>query len=102
MLVFWGSFQRKLCYAAVCGGHADGFFILSTDGKYAKILSDFLFRDFSLDGKVTKRSSRLFCHFSKDGKVTKRSFPTVSAAARARSPQPSARPAHATSGDYLI
>ena len=20
MLVFWGSFQRKLCYAAVCGG----------------------------------------------------------------------------------
>ena len=58
MLVFWGSFQRKLCYAAVCGGHADGFFILSTDGKYAKILSDFFFSNFFLDEKVGKKSSR--------------------------------------------
>ena len=49
--------------------------------------------------KEPKDRYRLFSsYFSTDGKVGKRSFPTVSATAQARTPQPSARPPHAASG----
>ena len=54
------------------------FFTLSTDGKCAKIHTNFLFRSFSLRWKRNQKIK-----------------PTVSAAAQARTPQPSALPSHA-------
>ena len=56
------------------------FFTLSTDGKCAKIHTNFLFRSFSLRWKRNQKIK-----------------PTVSAATQARTPQPSALPSHASS-----